>query len=80
MNLGVQEGTMTLSLETFRTEDNNCYYFFFLAWHVGSSFPNQGSNPCPLQWKHGILTTGPSGKPMEGNNFKAKNLIAFVIT
>ena len=22
-------------------------------------FPNQGSNPCPLQWKHGVLTNGP---------------------
>ena len=20
-------------------------------WHVGSQFPNQGSNPCPLHWK-----------------------------
>ena len=25
-------------------------------------FPNQGSNPCPLQWKCGVLTTGPPGK------------------
>ena len=27
-------------------------------WHVESWFPNQGSNPCPLQWKLGVLTTG----------------------
>ena len=22
-----------------------------VLWHVGSMFPNQGSNPCPLHWK-----------------------------
>ena len=32
--------------------------------HAGSSFPNQGWNPCPLQWKCGILTTGPPGKSL----------------
>ena len=21
---------------------------------VGSQFPNQGSNPCPLRWKHRV--------------------------
>ena len=25
------------------------------------SFPDQGLNPCPLQWKRGVLTTGPLG-------------------
>ena len=25
-------------------------------------FPDQGSNPHPLQWKHGVLTTGLPGK------------------
>ena len=30
-------------------------------WYVGS-FPNQGSNPRPLHWKRGVLTTGPPGK------------------
>ena len=29
---------------------------------MGSSFPNRGSNLCPLQWRLGVLTTGPSGK------------------
>ena len=29
----------------------------FAMWHVGPQFPNQGSNPSPLQWKHGILIT-----------------------
>ena len=26
------------------------------------NFPNQGWNPCPLQWKCRVLTTGPPGK------------------
>ena len=39
-------------------------FFFLAAWHVGSYFPNQGSNPCPLQWKYGVLTTGPPGKSL----------------
>ena len=30
-------------------------------WHVGSQFPYQGSNPCLLQWKCGVLTTGSPG-------------------
>ena len=25
-------------------------------------FPDQGSNPGPLHWEHGVLTTGPPGK------------------
>ena len=29
-------------------------------------FPKQGSNPCPLQWKHRVLTTGPPGKSLWG--------------
>lgn len=30
--------------------------------HMRSSFPDQGSNPCPLQWKQGVLTMGPPRK------------------
>ena len=39
-------------------------YLFFLLffdcalWHVGSQFPNEGSNPHPLQWKGGVLISG----------------------
>ena len=43
--------------------------FFFLATatrHVGSQFPDQGLNLCPLQWKCGVLTTGPPGKSLTG--------------
>ena len=41
-----------------------CFFVFFCytAWHAESKFSDQGSNPCPLQWKHNVLTTGPQGK------------------
>ena len=40
-------------------------FFFFLALcHVGSWFPNQGSNPFSLHWKRRLLTTGQPGKVM----------------
>ena len=32
--------------------------------HVGSQFPDQGSNLHPLHWKHGILISGPPGKSL----------------
>ena len=42
-------------------------FYFILFYgcaskHVGSSFPNRGSNLCPSRQKHGVLTTGPPGK------------------
>ena len=42
-------------------------FFLFLFFgctiqQVGSYFPNQGLNLCPLHCKHGVLTTGPPGK------------------
>ena len=33
-------------------------------WHAGSWFPNQGLNPCCLQWKYRVLTTGSQGKSL----------------
>ena len=38
------------------------YLFGHTTWHAGSQFPDQGSNPRPLQWKRGVLTTGLPGK------------------
>ena len=35
------------------------------TWHAGSYFSKQGSNPCPLLWKHGILTIWSPGKSLE---------------
>ena len=31
------------------------YFFGHTSQYVGSWFLNQGSNPCPLQWKHWVL-------------------------
>ena len=41
------------------------FVFFFsgpVNRHVGSWFPDPELNPCPLCWKHRILTTRPSGR------------------
>ena len=39
------------------------YYIYWLhcVWHVGPELPDQGSNPCPPQWKCTVLTIGPPG-------------------
>ena len=39
------------------------------TWHVESCFPDQGSNPRPLQWKCRVLTTGPSRNSLVGGFF-----------
>ena len=33
----------------------------------GVLFPDQGSNPSPLVWEHGVLATGPAGKTQAGD-------------
>ena len=42
-----------------------CFYLFVCfghtMQHVGSLFPNQGSNPRHLQWNRRVLTTGQPG-------------------
>ena len=43
-------------------------FCFFLVWPVGVWFPDQGSNPCPLQWKRRVLTAGPPGES-QGDGF-----------
>ena len=42
------------------------FFFFFglTTWHEGSWFPDQGSNPHPLQWHRGVLTAGLPGKSL----------------
>ena len=34
-------------------------FLFGHTAHLGSYFPDQRSNPCPLQWKHGSLIVEP---------------------
>ena len=41
-----------------------CYFFFLATLCRKRNFPYQGSNPRPLQWKHGVLTTGSLGKSL----------------
>ena len=41
------------------------FFFFSPAQHVGSESPDQGLNPCPLQWKSRILTMGQPGKSVQ---------------
>ena len=42
-----------------------CIYINFLFFGLMQDLlPNQGSNLCPLQWKHGFLTTGPPRKSL----------------
>ena len=43
-------------------------------WLVESQFPNQEWNPCPLLWKHGVLTTSPLGNSINSVHFQAKLL------
>ena len=40
------------------------YLLIYWPCHVGSYFPNQGSNPGPMHWKHRFLTIGPPGKSL----------------
>ena len=41
-------------------------FLIFILWQhylaCGILVPDQGSNLCPLHWKHGVLITGPSGR------------------
>ena len=44
-------------------ETQNLYFIFsFFSPCCTGKFPGQGLKLCPLQWKHGILTSGPPGK------------------
>ena len=38
------------------------FFFGYTMRHAGSYLPDRGSNLCPLQWKPGVLTTGPPGQ------------------
>ena len=56
---------LLLGPEGFWVPFNHFFFFDHTSWHVGSWFPNGGSNLHPLQWKHGVLTTGPPGKSLQ---------------
>ena len=52
-----------ISMYQLEGGDTNIWSFYFdhAKWHAGSQFPYQGWSPHLLQWKRGILTTGPTG-------------------
>ena len=56
---------ISFSTVIFKLNISDRIFFFFWPQHVGSQFPNQELNPSPLHWKHGVLSTGPPGKPSD---------------
>ena len=61
-----------VSVSSFSFFFFNICLFGHAMWHVGSLFPNQGSNLRPLPWKHGVLTTGPPGKALAQGSEKRR--------
>ena len=49
---------------SFAAKSEGSFFFLFFG-HVGSYFPNQGLNLCPLHWKLRVLTSGPPGKSLK---------------
>ena len=43
------------------------FFFWPHVWHAESQFPEKELNPCPQQWKRGVLTTGPPGKSLKAH-------------
>ena len=57
------------------------FFFFFLPHRVACGileFPNQAWNPGLLQWKQGVLTTGPPGKSQDTAYFH--NLVSIPLS
>ena len=53
-----------------KTTHTACYHVLHMSWRGDGAhlkacriFPNQGWNPCHLQWKPTVLTAGPPGSP-----------------
>ena len=55
-----------LHISEFRAIFIIFYFISFIFWPCQVTceilVPYQGSNPCPLKWQYGVLTTGPPGK------------------
>ena len=56
-----QQGSPILSISFFSFHFSN--FLVCIAQHMRSQFPEQGSNLCPLDWKYGVITTGPPESP-----------------
>ena len=57
------------------------FFFFFCGGntirHERSQSPDQGSNPCPLKWNHGLLTSGLPGNSLH-QQFDLRYITFFV--
>ena len=53
-------------LSSFQVRLSPCFFFFFhhISWLLASWSSHQGWNSHPLQWKHGVLTTGLPGNSL----------------
>ena len=60
-NFGMADNGVNISIKIFFFS----FKFGCIMWHVESQFPDQGSNPWPLYWKLGVLTSGLPGKSLE---------------
>ena len=60
--------------------ENFIYLFIFgrNTQHAGSQFPDQGSNPCPLQWKRRVLTIGLPRKSHALYLFPSNEMLSFI--
>ena len=54
-------------------------YLFFLQCGLQELFLNRGSNPCPLLWNHGGLTTGQPRKSHRYVIFRSLHFVQFCI-
>ena len=52
------------SLQSFSVQLLACFLLFFFGC---AAFPNQGWNSCLLQWKRGVLISGPPGNSPSSN-------------
>ena len=51
------------------------FFFGHTMWHAGSLFLYWGLNPCHLQWKCEVLTTGPPGKSHKVHSQRKKGQV-----
>ena len=73
---GRKKGRDTTWFSIFRIsiKKNNNFWPHHM-WDLSS--PNRGSNPYPLRWKHGVLTTGP---PVKSQNQHFKKTLQMILT
>ena len=64
---GPARGAQVLQVTALSLDFGDSFLFLknvFIFWPCCGAFPDQGSNPHPLQWEHGALTPGPPGKSL----------------